>query len=383
MIPLLAFHHVLEPGRAAFSDLLVASGSKAAVSFPILYDGEPYGWITVDVTDHPERLDDDIEITERLRALGGQAAVAIRNGRLLGEIRHQALHDSLTGLPNRVLVLDRISQTLSSARRERTDVAVLFIDLDGLKDVNDTLGHAMGDRLLQAVGARFSGTLREADTVARLGGDEFVVLADGLSLAGGPEQVAERLLDVLTEPFSLGGNGHVRISISASIGIASGLRDTAEELLRDADIAMYAAKGSGKNCFAVFETEMHRERRGRQELEADLQAAIGTDQFLLAYQPIFDLTSMAVVGVEALLRWQHPVRGLLQPDEFIPALETSGLIIPVGRWVLHEACRQAMAWRADGGTTRMSVNASARQLDASSLVDDVVPRPCRDRSAGR
>jgi diguanylate cyclase (GGDEF)-like protein len=371
VIPLLAFHHALEPGRAAFSDLLVASGSKAAVSFPILYDGEPYGWITVDVTDHPERLDDDIEITERLRALGGQAAVAIRNGRLLGEIRHQALHDSLTGLPNRVLVLDRISQTLSRARREHTDVAVLFIDLDGLKDINDTLGHATGDRLLQAVGARFSGTLREADTVARLGGDEFVVLADGLSLAGGPEQVAERLLEVLTEPFSLGGNGHVRISISASIGIASGLRDTAEELLRDADIAMYAAKGSGKNCYAVFETEMHRERRGRHELEADLQAAIGTEQFFLAYQPIFDLSTMAVVGVEALLRWQHPLRGLLQPDEFIPALETSGLIIPVGRWVLLEACRQAMEWRADGDSTRMSVNASARQLDASSLVNDV------------
>ncbi len=181
VVPLLAFHHVLVPGHTEFTDLLIASHSMAAVSFPIVYDSEPYGWITVDVTNHPERLDDDIDVTERLRALAGQAAVAIRNGRLLGEIRHRALHDSLTGLPNRVLVLDRISQTLSRARREHTAVAVLFIDLDGLKDVNDTLGHAMGDRLLQAVAARFSGTLREADTVARLGGDEFVVLADGLS----------------------------------------------------------------------------------------------------------------------------------------------------------------------------------------------------------
>ncbi len=371
VIPLLAFHHLLVTGRTTFSDLLVTSGSVAAVSFPIVYDGETYGWFTVDVTDHPERLDDDIGITDRLRALGGQAAVAIRNGRLLGEIRHRALHDSLTGLPNRVLVLDRISQKLSKARREHTDVAVLFIDLDGLKDINDTLGHAMGDRLLQAVAARFSGTLREADTVARLGGDEFVVLADGLSLAAGPEQVAERLLDVLAEPFSLTGNGRAPINISASIGIATGLRDSAEELLRDADIAMYAAKSSGKNSYAVFETEMHRARRGRHELEADLQAAIGSEQFFLAYQPIFDLTSMAVVGVEALLRWQHPVRGELAPDEFIPALETSGLIIQVGRWVLLEACRQAMEWRADGDTTRMSVNASARQLDTSSLVTDV------------
>ncbi len=371
IIPLLAFHHDLTTGGTAFSDLLVGSGSTAAASFPIIYDGETYGWFTVDVTNHPERLDDDVELTGRLRALGGQAAVAIRNGRLLGEIRHRALHDSLTGLPNRVLVLDRISQKLSKARREHTDVAVLFIDLDGLKDINDSLGHAMGDRLLQAVAARFSGTLREADTVARLGGDEFVVLADGLSLAAGPEQVAERLLDVLAEPFSLAGNGRAPISISASIGIATGLRDSAEELLRDADIAMYAAKSAGKNSYAVFETEMHRARRGRHELEADLQVAIGSEQFFLAYQPIFDLTSMAVVGVEALLRWLHPVRGVLAPDEFIPALETSGLIIQVGRWVLLEACRQAMEWRADGDTTRMSVNASARQLDTSSLVTDV------------
>jgi diguanylate cyclase (GGDEF)-like protein len=248
---------------------------------------------------------------------------------------------------------------------------VLFIDLDGLKDVNDRLGHATGDRLLQAVAARFAGTLREADTVARLGGDEFIVLTDGLSLAAGPEEVAERLLAVLAEPFSLGTRSQSPIRITASIGIAAGVRETAEELLRDADIAMYSAKGAGKNCWVVFEAEMQSERRWRHELELDLRTAIETDQFFLAYQPIFDLTTMAVVGVEALVRWSHPVRGVLQPNEFIPVLESSGLIIPVGRWVLLEACRQAMAWRAEGHTTRMSVNASARQLDAYSLVSDV------------
>ena len=259
----------------------VAAGAVAALSFPIIYDREMYGWITVDVTDHPERLDDNGDITERLRGLAGQAAIAIRNARLLDEIRHQALHDSLTGLPNRVLVLDRVNQTLARARREHFDVAVLFIDLDGFKDVNDTFGHAMGDKLLQAVAARFAGTLRESDTVARLGGDEFVVLAEGISLAAGPELVAERLLDVLAEPFHLDDDAETSVSISASIGIAVGLRDSAEELLRDADIALYAAKEAGKNRFVVFEAEMQTELRSRHELEMDLQAAIGTDQFFL------------------------------------------------------------------------------------------------------
>jgi diguanylate cyclase (GGDEF)-like protein len=369
--PLIAYPHPLTEHRSSLSTTLLAAGSVAAASFPIVYDNETYGWITVDVTHHPQRLNEDVDISEGLRALAGQAAVALRNGRLLGEIRHQALHDSLTGLPNRVLVIDRINQTLSRARREHSDVAVLFIDLDGLKDVNDRLGHGTGDRLLQAVAARFAGTLREADTVARLGGDEFVVLTDGLSLAAGPEEVAERLLAVLAEPFSLGAGTQALISITASIGIATGVRDTAEELLRDADIAMYSAKGAGKNCYVVFEAEMQSERRWRHELEMDLRTAIETDQFFLAYQPIFNLTTMAVVGVEALVRWSHPVRGVLQPDEFIPVLESSGLIIAVGRWVLLEACRQAMAWRAEGHTTRMSVNASARQLDAYSLVSDV------------
>jgi len=370
-IPLIAYPHPLTEHRSALSTALLAAGSVAAASFPIVYDNDMYGWITVDVLHHPQRLNEDVDISEGLRALAGQAAVALRNGRLLGEIRHQALHDSLTGLPNRVLVIDRINQTLSRARREHTDVAVLFIDLDGLKDVNDTLGHATGDWLLQAVAARFAGTVREADTVARLGGDEFVVLTDGLSLAAGPEEVAQRLLAVLVEPFSLGAGDQAPVSITASIGIAAGLRDTAEEFLRDADIAMYTAKAAGKNRYVVFEAEMHSERRWRHELEMDLRTAIATDQFFLAYQPIFNLTTMAVVGVEALLRWSHPGRGVLQPNEFIPVLESSGLIIPVGRWVLLEACRQAMAWRAEGHTTRISVNASARQLDAYSLVSDV------------
>jgi diguanylate cyclase (GGDEF)-like protein len=369
-----AFRHDMTDDNSKLAMVLSSARSVAALSFPIVYGDEIYGWITVDVIDHPERFDNNADITDRLRGLAGQAAIAIRNARLLHEIRHQAMHDSLTGLPNRLLVLDRVLQTLARARREHFEVALLFIDLDGFKPINDTLGHAMGDALLQAVATRFAGTLRESDTVARLGGDEFVVLAEGLSLAAGPELLAERLLGVLAEPFHLDDANETSISISASIGIAVGLRESAEELLRDADIALYAAKDGGRNRFVVFEAEMQSVLLSRHELEMDLQAAIGTDQFFLLYQPIFDLSDMTVVGVEALLRWRHPVRGLLQPDDFIPALEASGLIIPVGRWVLEEACRQAMAWRqgAEGGqVTRMSVNASARQLGADSLLDDV------------
>jgi predicted signal transduction protein with EAL and GGDEF domain len=235
------------------------------------------------------------------------------------------------------------------------------------------MGHTVGDDLLRSVASRFSGTLRESDTVARLGGDEFVVLVEGISLAAGPELVAERLLGVLAQPFHLSRNDEteVSVSVSASIGIAAGLRETSEELFRDADVALYRAKEEGKSCYVLFESEMYKAMHRRHELEMDLQAAVGTDQFFLRYQPIFNLSDMALIGVEALLRWQHPAKGVLQPDAFIPALEASGLIIPVGRWVISEACRQGMVWRAMGRDVKMSINASARQLDAETLLDDV------------
>jgi diguanylate cyclase (GGDEF)-like protein len=367
------YRHPVDAPAGGLSAALVEHGSLAARSLGITLNGELFGWITVDVTEHPARLDDDIEIAERLRGVAGQAAVAIYNARLLEKIRHQALHDSLTGLPNRVLILDRVEQAMARARRDRVDVALLFIDLDGFKDVNDNMGHTVGDDLLRSVAARFTNTLRESDTVARLGGDEFVVLAEGMGLAAGPELVAERLLEVLAEPFHLGARDDTRIpvTVSASIGIAVGVRETSEELFRDADVALYRAKEAGKNRYVIFESEMYNTMHSRHELELDLQAAVGTDQFFLQYQPIFHLSTMSVIGVEALLRWRHPTKGLLQPDVFIPALETSGLIIPVGRWVMNEACRQGTLWRRMGQNVQMSVNASARQLDAATLLDDV------------
>jgi diguanylate cyclase (GGDEF)-like protein len=369
-LPLLYRHPGPGEGGSVLDAVLQSAGSRRACSYAITANSELLGWITIDVTDHPERLDNDTELAEQLLGLGSQAAIAIRNARLLGEIRHQAMHDALTGLPNRALILDRVGQAIARSRRDHLTIGLLFVDLDGFKDINDTLGHSAGDELLKAVAARFSGTLRASDTVARMGGDEFVVLAEGLSADAGPELVAERLLAVLAEPFHL-GDDRTPVTISASIGIAVGTRDCAEDLFQDADLALYAAKDAGKNRYLTFESHMQDTLRHRHEIETDLQAAIGTDQFFLLYQPIFGLEDMTVVGVEALLRWKHPTKGLFQPDEFIPALEASGLIVPVGRWVLHEACRQVTQWRARGQHTSISVNISGRQLDATSFVDDV------------
>ena len=217
-----------------------------------------------------------------------------------------ALHDPLTGLPNRTLILDRADQMLVRARREYRPVAALFVDLDNFKDINDSLGHDAGDKVLQAVAHRFVGILRESDTVGRLGGDEFVVLAEGASLGAGPEMVAERLHDALREPFRIEGYASVSLTVTASIGIAGGQRNSASELLRDADIALYRAKALGKNRSALFQPEMQTAVLDRIELDADLRCALAEEQFFLLYQPVFDLDHVSVSGVEALVRWRHP-----------------------------------------------------------------------------
>ena len=288
------------------------------------------------------------------------------------ELAFLATHDPLTGLPNRTLILDRVEQMLARGARSKTPVAALFIDLDNFKSINDTLGHAVGDELLQGVAARLKGVVREADGVGRLGGDEFVVIAEELSMDVGPELVAERLLAALEQPFKLGPDGETRLTVTASIGISAGERTTsAEELLRGADIAMYSAKWDGRNRYAVFETEMQDSVQSRMELEMDLRDALERDQFFLAYQPTFDLSEMSPTGVEALIRWEHPERGTVQPDAFIGLLEETGMIMEVGRWVLREACRQAAAWHQLGLPIDMAVNVSARQLDTDRLIGDI------------
>ena len=286
-------------------------------------------------------------------------------------LAHRALHDPLTNLANRQLILDRAEQMLVRSRRACEPIAALFIDLDNFKDANDSLGHEAGDRLLQAVANRFSAMLRASDTVGRLGGDEFVVLTEGVALAAGPAMVAERIREVLRKPFHVEGHADISITVTASIGIATGDRPSAQELLRDADIALYRAKAKGRDCYALFEPAMQSAALDRLELKSDLDSALVNNEFFLLYQPIFDLNNIRIRGVEALLRWHHPTRGVISPDNFIPVLEDSGMIVDVGRWVLNEACAQATVWHRQGFRTSMSVNVSMRQLETDSLVDDV------------
>ncbi|MGO9320747.1 MAG: putative bifunctional diguanylate cyclase/phosphodiesterase [Solirubrobacteraceae bacterium] len=288
-----------------------------------------------------------------------------------GQLRHQALHDALTGLPNRVLALDRAQQMLARARRQQTAVAALYVDLDGFKHVNDTFGHAAGDELLRVVAARLLTIVREGDTAARLGGDEFVVLLEGALVDLAPELVAERLLEVLRQPYELSDALGRQLSVTASVGIAVGPRLNADELLRDADLALYQAKACGRNRFSLFESSMQTASHERLTLEMDLAEALERQQLFLLYQPTFDLQSETVIGVEALIRWRHPMRGVLAPEKFIPIAEQCGLIVPIGRWVLEEACRQAAIWHGHGHQIGMSVNVSARQLDDDTLIDDV------------
>jgi diguanylate cyclase (GGDEF)-like protein len=286
------------------------------------------------------------------------------------ELHHQALHDALTGLPNRALVLDRIEQMLLRDRRQHTTGAALFLDLDDFKNINDTLGHGAGDRLLVAVAARLAGALRGVDTIGRMGGDEFVILIESAALDVAPELVAERLIAVMSEPFEL-DDASTPLLVNVSIGIASGDRASPGDLLRDADLALYQAKAAGKNRYEVFDPQMQTSISRRTDLEFDLRSALAGGQFRLVYQPIYDLGDLTVVGVEALLRWDHPVRGVISPSEFVPILEQSGQINEVGRWVLQQACRQMAGWHAKGDRIDVSVNVSGRQLDHDSIVTDI------------
>ncbi len=287
------------------------------------------------------------------------------------ELSHQALHDALTGLPNRALVLDRADQLLSRAARNPGTVAgALYIDIDGFKHVNDSLGHAAGDQLLKTVGERLQGAVRDEDTVGRLGGDEFVVLVASTSSETASDVLADRLTEVLREPIEL-DDGRKIFSVTASIGVAVGHYSTPDALLRDADLALYAAKAAGKDRYALFDASMHEGNEGREELEADMSEAVRGDQLSLLYQPIFDLRSHEIVAAEALVRWQHPTRGVIGPDGFIPLAEDSGMIVPIGGWVLSEACRQAAAWSARGLDIGMSVNVSAHQLARDGFAGEV------------
>jgi diguanylate cyclase (GGDEF)-like protein/PAS domain S-box-containing protein len=279
------------------------------------------------------------------------------------ELRHQAFHDSLTGLANRALFEDRLAHALAGARRHGRPIAVLFLDLDDFKTINDSLGHAIGDDLLRAVAIRIAGVVRVTDTAARLGGDEFAVLLEMFDEDGDPDLIAGRLLQALEPPFDVGGR---QLRVNASIGIAEGDGTVAvEELLRNADTAMYVAKGAGKGNAQRFEPGMHERVLDRLELGVELQRAIDQEEFELDYQPIVELDTGTITGAEALVRWAHPTRGRLAPGHFIALAEETGLIVALGDWVLRTACDQAARWRREfpGRPLDLNVNVSTRQLN--------------------
>ncbi|HEX3723564.1 MAG TPA: EAL domain-containing protein, partial [Nitrolancea sp.] len=286
---------------------------------------------------------------------------------------HAALHDTLTGLPNRAYFFDRTRRALEAARQRKGTIAILFLDLDNFKDINDSFGHECGDELLVRVATVLQDSIDEDATVIRLGGDEFVILMEDVTDTGKPMLAADRVLAALGEPLELTGR-HVIVSGSIGIVISAERHTQPEHLLRDADIAMYRAKDTGKNRPIVFEAVMHEDVVERLELESALREALEREEFVLQYQPKIALATGRMVGVEALLRWQHPRRGLIQPCIFIPLAERTGLIIKLGMWVLHEACRQGAKWCQvyDGpGPFIVSVNLSSHQFAQTNLVDQV------------
>jgi diguanylate cyclase (GGDEF)-like protein len=292
---------------------------------------------------------------------------------LESDLKHQAFHDSLTQLPNRALFLDRVERALARSGRHRERLAVILIDLDNFKVINDTRGHAAGDALLTQVARRLQAVLRAADSCARLGGDEFAILAEGLVTDEEAGQLADRLAAQLRAPFDIGGEV---VSAGASIGVStSDYGANASELLLQADLAMYAAKDAGKGGTQFFRPELIDVMQMRARTASELEQAVQRDEFVLHYQPIVSLDTGGVIGVEALLRWQHPERGLLAPGEFIDIVEESDLAVTVGGWVIEHAVAQAAEWQRFAPADRvlkMSLNASPRELAQPGFVDAVV-----------
>ncbi|MEN8131659.1 MAG: EAL domain-containing protein [Pseudomonadota bacterium] len=319
-------------------------------------------WLTVNVV-----KDNQGKISQYVAVFSDVAIVK----RSLQKLDHLAHHDTLTGLPNRLLLRDRLDHAIHRAYRERRQLAVLFLDLDRFKNINDTLGHTVGDHLLQICATRLSNRIREGDTVARLGGDEFMILLEHYRVPEDPRTVAQDLLDSLGQSFSIQEH---ELFITASIGISLYPDDgiTVDELVRNSDAAMYRAKEKGKNNYQFYTSDLTAATRAKLRLESSLRLALERDEFVLHYQPKWNTKTGHITGVEALLRWQHPEQGLIGPADFLTALEDYGLILPVGKWILRTACRQAQAWREQGlPAIQMSVNLSGQQIVEGSLLQTV------------
>jgi diguanylate cyclase (GGDEF)-like protein len=354
-----------------FSPRALDAGLSAVFTFPLRLGGKRLGALDLyrdtpgDLTDHDlmtAQILADVAAGYLVNALSRQDAAVTA-----AQLRHQNLHDSLTGLPNRTLLSELLDRAVDRARRSHHFAAVLFIDLDGFKIINDLYGHHVGDELLVAVADRLSGLLRPGDTLSRLGGDEFVALCEDMDEAASAELIARRITTALSEPFVLPS---LTVTVSGSVGIAfSGPgQDIPAIMLRNADFAMYQAKsrGGGQHCVSDPEARLASDRR--LDLERDLRRADSLDQLFLAYQPIVSLGSGRLAGVEALLRWEHPTRGLVMPDVVIPSAERTGMIMPIGEWVLRQACRDLVQWKHDGPSIAVvAVNVSAQQVMGSSF----------------
>ena len=346
---------------------------RGVVSSVIEGQAGPWGVLCVQTAALRSHSPTDLDF---LQALANVLADEIQRRAAEEDIRYQALHDSLTGLPNRTLILDHLEHARSRGGRQ---VAVLLLDLDHFKLVNDGFGHAAGDALLVEIAPRLSEALRPQDTIGRLGGDEFVVLLTEISDERVAVEVAERILAALRRPFLLEGIEHY-VTVSIGIAMASGDRALPETLIRDADAALYRAKDSGRSRFEIFDRAMRVRTLERLSLENDLRRALDRGQLRVHYQPLVSLRDGSIESIEALVHWEHPTRGLVEPSAFIPVAEESGLIAPIGEWVLHEACRQACEWHAaspDAPPLGVSVNLSARQITQRDL-SGMVARTLRD-----
>jgi diguanylate cyclase (GGDEF)-like protein len=351
----------IDPGTAAtaLAPALAELGLASLLVLPILLERRLAGMLVVGYRGAQHADDDELQV---LRDLGDRVAVALATAARDRELYRRAHYDPLTQLPNRLLFLDELGRELARAERQGRIVALLFIDLDGFSQVNDTLGHAAGDQLLVHAASRLRACVRKADLVARLGGDEFTIVLPDLRAATDAATVAQHAIKALSEPFRI---GHGETFVAASVGVALFPVDgtTADDLLQHADMAMYRAKEKGRGTHVFFEEGMNREAQRRLVLDRELRRALEEEQFVVHYQPQLDLRSRRIVGAEALLRWMHPERGLTAPGPFISFAEESGLIERIGEWVLDAACAQFTAWRAAGlAIDHVSVNVSPRQF---------------------
>jgi diguanylate cyclase (GGDEF)-like protein len=378
---------ILAERRAGFASLRHTPGGRPfpirqAMVAPLVGESGVMGMLTIvnRLTEGTTFSADDLRLLE---TLANQAAVALENGqleqslaelsRLKEQLRYQAYHDPLTDLPNRALFVEQVAARLSAPRDDGVMPVVLLFDLDDFKVVNDTLGHAAGDELLVVVAERIRTCVRDDDLAARLGGDEFAILLDDLPSLAESASVARRLIDALGASFPIHGED-VMVGVSVGIAMSRGAEQSADELVRNADVAMYTAKAEGKRRFAVFDPTMHAEIIARHELSAELTRGIGRSELLVHHQPIVALATGEPVGVEALVRWRHPVRGLVRPDEFIGLAEESGAIVALGRHVMIEAAREVVDWNKQVERDRrlyLSVNVSVIQLQQADFLEAV------------